>query len=359
MSRQPPKTGRKPEDNARTARKACCLCLAASPGGHLTELESIAADLESDDKFLVTVRTTHSASVMPQVPKRYIRRIQRNPANFAVNAFQALAILLRDKPTAIVSTGAGDTVPLMLAGSALGIKVIFVETRARVHSASITGRMIRRWTDLTIVYWPSLRRYYPESRVASPLRDAKPVSTALPPHPAILVLTGTGPRGFDRLVEGIDNLVSRARLPPSVFAQIGSSSYIPRHIEYCRFLPHPDLVRTMTASDLIVTHDGAGSIMEALRAGKPVIVVPRSYQKGELLYKSQAELALHLATMGWITLAEDPFHIPEAIETIRKQSPMAASSEGNACGWLINEFLQRAGCGKDSAKRDTLTESDA
>lgn len=315
------------------------LCLAATPGGHLAELESFAGSLSQVDRFLVTIPSTHSSSVLPGVRRYFVRRGERNPINFLVNAIQAIFILVKEKPDAIISTGAGDTLPLLFAGVFLGIPIVFVESMARVHQPSLTGRLIRVWADLTIVHWSSLRGSYRRCVVATPPLGPAPRRLNLPLNPRIMVLTGTGPRGFNRLIEGIDQMVGQGRLASNVFAQIGTSDYLPKHIAYVRFLSHEDLVLAMSAADVVVTHDGAGSIAEALRAAKPTIVVPRNYRLGELTYRSDAELAKHLANLGWVAIVEDPRTIPQAINLLREPAHPPVSIPGKSAGQLINEFL--------------------
>jgi UDP-N-acetylglucosamine:LPS N-acetylglucosamine transferase len=327
----------------RVARSQCGpirICLVSSPGGHLAELEMLAADLETEELLLVTVKSPHSASVMPDVHRRYIRRIERNPVNLLLNTLQALFVLIAEKPDAVLSTGAGDALPLMFIASGLGIPVVFIESLARIHSLSLTGRLICRWANLTVVFWPPLRKAYPRAVLATPMIQPSANNKAVPSSPSIVVLTGTGPRGFNRLLQGIDLLIRDGKLPHSVFAQIGTSTYVPQTLEYERFLPHPRLLEIIRASDIVITHDGAGSIAESLRAGKPTVVVARSSKAGELTYRSDAGLARELAADGWITLVDNTSEIPDAIRNLGLRRPIKDREMGIDAREIMAGFLQ-------------------
>jgi UDP-N-acetylglucosamine transferase subunit ALG13 len=135
-------------------------------------------------------------------------------------------------------------------------------------------------------------------------------------------------------------LIEDGKLPRTVFAQIGHSEYIPRHYSYERFLPHSRLIEAIQASDLVITHDGAGSIREALILGKRTIVVPRKSRAGELMFNSDAELATHLSARGWIDLADDPSDIPETLANARVSNPSYGTEEGRDVNEVLFEFLR-------------------
>ncbi|MEQ8850304.1 MAG: glycosyltransferase [Phycisphaerales bacterium] len=79
---------------------------------------------------------------------------------------------------------------------------------------------------------------------------------------------------FDRLIATVDEWAGR-RGRGDVFAQTGPTPLIPRHIEWARSL-EPDAFRDkIDAARVVVGHAGMGTIISALQAGKPVIVLPR------------------------------------------------------------------------------------
>ncbi len=117
----------------------------------------------------------------------------------------------------------------------------------------------------------------------------------------IFVTVGTHTDGFPRLVESMDQLA--AGLPEEVVMQIGATPYTPKHARWFTFVSHDEIADLGREARVIVSHAGAGSIMEALRYGKPLIVVPRLHKYGEHLDDHQTELAEALARAGSLLVA--------------------------------------------------------
>jgi UDP-N-acetylglucosamine:LPS N-acetylglucosamine transferase len=78
-------------------------------------------------------------------------------------------VLLKSRPRAILSTGAGIAIPVSLLGRLVGLKVIHVETGSRVYTMSSTGKFMYRIANLFFVQWESLREKYPKSIYAGRL----------------------------------------------------------------------------------------------------------------------------------------------------------------------------------------------
>ena len=84
-------------------------------------------------------------------------------------AFQALSILRRSRPDAMITSGPAVAVPFALWARLLGVDVIFVETGSRVHELSLTGRLMRPLANLFFVQWPQLQEKYPNTVYAGRL----------------------------------------------------------------------------------------------------------------------------------------------------------------------------------------------
>ena len=80
----------------------------------------------------------------------------RDALRTALCGLQAFAILVRTRPSAVISTGPSVAVPVCAAAKLLRVKVIFIETGSRIHALSTTGRMLYRFADLFLVQWEEL-----------------------------------------------------------------------------------------------------------------------------------------------------------------------------------------------------------
>ena len=83
--------------------------------------------------------------------------------------FQALSIVRRSRPDAMISSGPALAVPFALWARLLGVVVIFVETGSRVSQLSLTGRLMRPLANLFFVQWPQLQERYPKTIYAGRL----------------------------------------------------------------------------------------------------------------------------------------------------------------------------------------------
>ena len=138
------------------------VCIACSVGGHLTQALQVVESFEGQKVFFITFHAP--AEVLPKNYKVYKvedpRRTILSPFRFVVNALQTLAILCKERPDIVFSTGAGVAVAACYFGKLLGAKVIFLESASRVDTRSLTGRMVYPIADLFLVQWPELAEQY-------------------------------------------------------------------------------------------------------------------------------------------------------------------------------------------------------
>lgn len=143
------------------------ICFTASLGGHLEEIAKLSILGEHQDIFLVTERGGFKElSFCKSV--YYLSQINRKEILFVpkyIKIFlQSFYILLKEKPTDIISTGALATFPICLLGKLMGLRIIYIESFARVDTASLTGKWMYRIADLFIVQWDDLLKIYPKAK---------------------------------------------------------------------------------------------------------------------------------------------------------------------------------------------------
>ncbi len=105
----------------------------------------------------------------------------------------------------------------------------------------------------------------------------------------IFVTVGSRNYPFDRLFKKLDELYEKGILTDSMFAQMGTSTYIPQHYEYKDFISQEEFIEKVQAADIVVSHGASGSIMKALNAGKKVIAVTRLEKYGEHINDHQIQ----------------------------------------------------------------------
>lgn len=105
----------------------------------------------------------------------------------------------------------------------------------------------------------------------------------------IFVTVGTHEQSFNRLIEAVDNLVRDNQIVEPVFMQIGYSTYLPKYAEYSKFLDFEKMNHMIESADIIVTHGGPASFLNAISSGKRPVVVPRQLQFDEHVNNHQLE----------------------------------------------------------------------
>ena len=85
---------------------------------------------------------------------------------------------------------------------------------------------------------------------------------------------------FDRLVQAMDEWAA-AHPDVPVEIQIGRGKYEPRHAKFVRLMPVAEYRQRVADARLFVAHAGMGSIISAIEAGKPLLMLPRLQAQGE------------------------------------------------------------------------------
>jgi len=144
------------------------LCIVSSCGGHLTEVRCLLPAYRDYPHFYVL----NDKALLPddmQGRTEFITHSERD-WKFLLNLWEAWRILRRERPTLVLSTGAGPAVPFALVGRYLfGCRIVFVETITRVDRPSMTGRLMYHIAHDFFYQWRSLERYFPRGRCEGPL----------------------------------------------------------------------------------------------------------------------------------------------------------------------------------------------
>lgn len=134
----------------------------------------------------------------------------------------------------------------------------------------------------------------------------------------IFATVGTHEQPFNRMLIALDELVSTGAIREEVFVQSGYCTYIPKFCKHQKFLS-PDLMKFyMNTSDVIITHGGPSSFMEAMAAGKVPVVIPRYAKFGEHVNDHQGDFVqLVAARLGGIVPVYDITNLSAAVEVSR------------------------------------------
>lgn len=139
----------------------------ASGGGHLTELLDALPNNIKQEMTYITFRNGYTKKSLQSKKHFFIIDPHISKVKFLINFIQSFYLFVYLRPKVIISTGAGIAIPLMLIGKFFGSKIIYIETGARVITASRTGAFIYKYSDLFIVQYTTILKKYPKSILAS------------------------------------------------------------------------------------------------------------------------------------------------------------------------------------------------
>ena len=147
--------------------KKAKICIVSSCGGHLTEARALLPVFEKYPHFYVINDRIELPRDM-EGRTFFIKHSERDLL-FFVNLLEAWRILRKERPSLILSTGAGPVVPFSIIGKFFGIPTIFIETFTRISKPSLTGRIMYRLADKFIYQWPPLERFFPKGICGGPI----------------------------------------------------------------------------------------------------------------------------------------------------------------------------------------------
>lgn len=137
------------------------LALVASSGGHLFQLSSLKEFWCEKEHFWVSFKTEDAKYLLTDEVVYWAHfPTNRNVKNLVKNLFLAFKIISKEKPDAIISTGAGIAVPFILVGKFFNIKTLYLESITRSEELSLSGRLVYPFVDKFLVQWPQLAEKY-------------------------------------------------------------------------------------------------------------------------------------------------------------------------------------------------------
>lgn len=141
-------------------KKVLFIC---NKGGHYSQMLQLKNLMNRCDSIVVSDKKNGSKDWGEVAKYKYIDAYNIKKYRFPYfvkNLFECFWLIITLKPKYIVTTGAGLAVPMFLMGRLFGVKLIFIESRARVYSKSSTGKIVGKLSDYVIVQWPEMLNVY-------------------------------------------------------------------------------------------------------------------------------------------------------------------------------------------------------
>jgi UDP-N-acetylglucosamine transferase subunit ALG13 len=317
------------------------ICLACSPGGHLSEMMELKNVYGRYNHFFVTYRSADTIELAKKEKVHFLDCPRRHPILTILNILQSFMRFIKEKPDIVLTTGAGVALPMCYIAKLYRKKIIFIESFCRVGKPSLFGRLIYPIANLTIVQWEPLLKHYKGAKYGGSIFNFSGYNIDKAKiKNQIFVTAGTLSTGFDRLLKEIDMLIEKRVIQEKVIAQIGSSKYRPKNYEWFRFTSKEVYWDTMKESKIVITHGGVGSITNALKFNKRTIVVPRRKEFGEIVNNHQLEITRELERQEKIIAVYDIQDLEKALKRAEEFEVITAKNESEVAK-IIGDYFGR------------------
>jgi UDP-N-acetylglucosamine--N-acetylmuramyl-(pentapeptide) pyrophosphoryl-undecaprenol N-acetylglucosamine transferase len=257
---------------------------------------------------------------------RSLRLVQRDvhlvldPLRLGASIPQVTALLMRERPAAIFTTGGYVAVPVVLAAALLRIPVVLWEGNVIPgKSVRFIARLARA---LAVSFEPTCATLASASRpcyvTGTPIRDTRDVDREaareqlrIAPGVRVMLIFGGSQavRRFNHAVaQALPRLVERVHVihvagEDGYAAALAGREALPEPLR-ARYQPHPflreEMLAALAAADLVVGRAGSSTLAEVAALGLPMIVVPYPHASGH-----QRANARVLVDAGAARLVED------------------------------------------------------
>ncbi len=128
------------------------------------------------------------------------------------------------------------------------------------------------------------------------------------------ITVGNAKQPFPRMLSMVAAMARRNVLSMPITIQYGNAAVPLVDCTLIPFLASSEYIKMMAEAHLIITHAGAGSIIHALSYGKTPIVVPRRKYFGEHIDDHQMEMAVEMASLNMVVIAQDENELHLAVK---------------------------------------------
>lgn len=135
----------------------------SSGGGHFTELKQLRRAMNQFNSVIITEDNVSDENVDFYLKYGTRSHLFKYLWIFLYNSILTLKIIIKERPKCIVSTGAHTCVPFFIFGFIFRIKLIYIESYAKVNHPSLTYKIINRLCNEIYVQHEEMLVIYPRA----------------------------------------------------------------------------------------------------------------------------------------------------------------------------------------------------
>ena len=287
------------------------LISAGGTGGHIFPGIAVAETLTAKDKnnqvtFIGTAYGLES-KIIPQhgfkllyieahqfLGKTFIHKLA-TLVRLLQGIYMSISIIRKEKPDGILGMGGFTSVPIILAGTILGVPSFIHEQNVQ---PGLANKLLSRFAASTFVSFDATRDYLKKGKVyhtGNPLRKTLKVSQDKKPEGSFVIFIFGGSRGAKSINESILTLLPYMESYKNtiMYHQTGTEDY--NHIKeaygktnmkYEVFPFTNEMEKYYTLSDIVISRAGATTIFELAYFKKAAILIPYPFSAGGHQWKN-------------------------------------------------------------------------
>lgn len=157
----------------------------------------------------------------------------------------------------------------------------------------------------------------------------------------IFVTLGTQDKDFSRLLQAIDKEIEKGNIKEKVVVQAGCTKYESENMEILDLVPQDEFDKLMSKASLLITHGGVGSILTAIKHGKPVIAAARLKKYKEHTNDHQKQIIKEFSDAGYILELRDFNKLGKMIEKSKTFKARKFESNTQNMVNLIDDYIEK------------------
>ena len=156
----------------------------------------------------------------------------------------------------------------------------------------------------------------------------------------MIFLTVGSRYGFDRLIQGVDDMVGNGEISEPVVAQIGMGAFEPQHMEYERFMPGRRYDGFVRDAHMLIGHAGSGTISLAMANEKPLLVMPRRKRFHEHVNDHQVATARTFERLQQLLAADNEDQLSSKFAVLHTFVPQRRIAHTDELAGRVGDFLR-------------------
>jgi UDP-N-acetylglucosamine transferase subunit ALG13 len=155
----------------------------------------------------------------------------------------------------------------------------------------------------------------------------------------IFVTLGTQDKPFNRLLEAVQKQIDNKKIKGKVIVQAGCTKFESKDMEIFDLIPMEEFEKNISECDILITHGGVGSIVDALKRNKVVIAAARLEKYGEHVNDHQLQIIKNFSEAGYIIALNDFNKLDEALRLAKKFKPNKYKSNTENMIKLVEKLI--------------------